>query len=154
TIGGYAHESGRSVILVVNKWDLLTAAPTNGQRTTNNGHSPAKTLKPSQKLFEQQLRDRLKFLDYSPVVFLSAAAGTGIDGLYRAISKVTRERRKRITTGEMNRFLIRTDFQQAPVPLARRVKIYYITQAAVAPPTFVLFTDKPVPLHFAFERFL
>ncbi len=74
--------------------------------------------------------------------------------LDRAIALVTRERRKRITTGQMNRFLTRTDFQSAPVPLNRRIKIYYITQAAVAPPTFVLFTDRDVPLHFAFERFL
>ena len=150
TIGGYAHESGRSVILVVNKWDLLS----NAHRTTDNGQRAAKASSPSPKIFESQLRDRLKFLDYAPVVFLSAAAGTGLDGLYRAIAKVARERRKRITTGEINRFLARTDFQAAPVPLARRVKIYYITQAAVAPPTFVLFTDKDIPLHFAFERFL
>ena len=152
TIGGYAHESGRSVIIVVNKWDLLTkpgAPPSQAQRA-KVGEKP----KASQKIFEQQLRDRLKFLDYAPVVFLSAASRTGLDGLYRAISLVTRERRKRISTGEMNRFLARTDFQQAPVPLNRRLKIYYITQAAVAPPTFVLFTDKPIPLHFAFERFL
>ncbi|HXE06309.1 MAG TPA: ribosome biogenesis GTPase Der [Acidobacteriaceae bacterium] len=193
TIGGYAHESGRSVILVVNKWDLLTSpAPTTTDavilseaRSKDRAQSKDPRISPlsgaqspgapfmrdrqdaheweskksaqpkaSQKIFEQQLRDRLKFLDYAPVVFLSAAAGTGLDGLYRAIAKVARERRKRVTTGEMNRFLARTDFQAAPVPLARRVKIYYITQAAVAPPTFVLFTDKAVPLHFAFERFL
>ncbi|HWB31601.1 MAG TPA: ribosome biogenesis GTPase Der [Acidobacteriaceae bacterium] len=142
TIGGYAHESGRSVIIVVNKWDLVS-------RPADGSHPPA-----SQKIFEEQLRDRLKFLDYAPVVFLSAASGTGLDGLYRAISRVARERRKRITTGQMNRFLAHIDFQQAPVPLKRRVKIYYMTQAAVAPPTFVLFTDRDVPLHFAFERFL
>jgi GTPase len=193
TIGGYAHESGRSVILVVNKWDLLTSpAPTTTDavilseaRSKDRAQSKDPRISPlsgakssgapfmrdrqgaheweskksapakaSTKIFEQQLRDRLKFLDYAPVVFLSAAAGTGLDGLYRAISKVARERRKRITTGEMNRFLAKTDFQAAPVPLNRRVKIYYITQAAVAPPTFILFTDKDVPLHFAFERFL
>jgi GTP-binding protein len=152
TIGGYAHESGRSVIIVVNKWDLLAnpgAPPSQAQRA-KVGEKP----KASQKIFEQQLRDRLKFLDYAPVVFLSAASRTGLDGLYRAISLVTRERRKRISTGQMNRFLARTDFQSAPVPLNRRLKIYYITQAAVAPPTFVLFTDRDVPLHFAFERYL
>jgi GTP-binding protein len=54
----------------------------------------------------------------------------------------------------MNRFLARVDFQQASVPMKRRVRIYYMTQAAVAPPTFVLFTDRDVKLHFAFERFL
>lgn len=178
-IGGYAHESGRSVIIVVNKWDLLTnpatnesGAPSSQAQRAKVGESPAipfiqdrrnaheweskksATPKASQKIFESQLRDRLKFLDYAPVVFLSANSGRGLDALYRAISLVARERRKRISTGQINRFLTRTDFQQAPVPLNRRVKIYYITQAAVAPPTFVLFTDKDVPLHFSFERFL
>jgi len=179
-IGGYAHESGRSVIIVVNKWDLLTApaasaatrlphastkaisgkddanAPLMLDRRSAHEWESKKSAQPkaSQKIFESQLRDRLKFLDYAPVVFLSAASGRGLDALYRAISLVTRERRKRVSTGQINRFLTRTDFQQAPVPLNRRVKIYYITQAAVAPPTFVLFTDKDVPLHFSFERFL
>ena len=110
--------------------------------------------RPDKKLYEAQLRGHLKFLDYAPVVFISAASGQGIDGLFQKIALVARERRKRVTTGEMNRFLARVDFQSAPVPLNRRVKIYYITQAAVAPPTFVLFTDRDVPLHFAFERFL
>jgi GTP-binding protein len=105
-------------------------------------------------LYEQQLRDKLKFLDYAPVVFLSAAAKQGIDGLFKKIELVARERRKRVTTGQMNRFLARVDFQQASVPMKRRVRIYYMTQAAVAPPTFVLFTDRDVKLHFAFERFL
>jgi GTP-binding protein len=141
-IGGYAHESGRSVVIVVNKWDLMAASA--------DGSKP----KPDKHIYEEQLRDKLKFLDYAPVVFLSAAAGQGIDGLYKKIELVARERRKRVTTGQMNRFLSRIDFQQAPVPMKRRVKIYYMTQAAVAPPTFVLFTDRDVKLHFAFERFL
>ena len=67
---------------------------------------------------------------------------------------VARERRKRVSTGQMNRFLERVDFQKASVPMNRRIKIYYMTEAAVAPPTFVLFTDRDVKLHFAFERFL
>ena len=67
---------------------------------------------------------------------------------------VAKERRKRVTTGQMNRFLERIDFQRAPVPMAKRVRIIYMTQAAVAPPTFVLFTDRDIKLHFAFERFL
>ena len=64
------------------------------------------------------------------------------------------ERRKRVTTGQMNRFLDKIDFQRAPVPMAKRIRIFYMTQAAVAPPTFVLFTDRDIKLHFAFERFL
>lgn len=72
----------------------------------------------------------------------------------REVVKVARERRKRVSTGQMNRFLDRIDFQRAPVPMAKRVRIFYMTQAAVAPPTFILFTDRGVKLHFAFERFL
>jgi GTP-binding protein len=145
-IGGYAHESGRSVIIVVNKWDLMSDAAT--PRTSN--------LEPrtSVKIYEQQVRDHLKYLDYAPIVFLSAVNKKGIEGLFKKIELVSRERRKRVTTGQMNRFLAHVDFQRASVPMNRRVRIYYMTQAAVAPPTFVLFTDKDVKLHFAFERFL
>jgi GTP-binding protein len=110
--------------------------------------------KADKRIYEEQLRDKLKFLDYAPLIFLSAAAKQGIDGLFKKIELVARERRKRVTTGQMNRFLSRVDFQQASVPMKRRVKIYYMTQAAVAPPTFVLFTDRDVKLHFSFERFL
>jgi GTPase len=67
---------------------------------------------------------------------------------------VAAERRKRISTSEMNRFVKKIDFDRASVPMGKRVKIYYMTQAGVAPPTFVLFTDRAVKLHFSYERFL
>jgi GTPase len=142
TIGGYAHESGRSVILVVNKWDLVTTARTDGQ-------PPA-----DRRIFEEQLRRVLKYLDYAPVVFLSAAHRTNLHRLFEAITLVATERRKRVSTGQMNRFLERVDFQRATVPASKKIRIYYMTQAAVAPPTFVLFTDRQVRLHFSYERFL
>ena len=147
TIGGYAHESGRSVIIVVNKWDAVTTGRTDGK-------PPA-----DREIFEGQLRKALKYLDYAPVIFLSALEGTrgekkNMTRVLREVISVAKERRKRVTTGQMNRFLERVDFQRAPVPMARRMRILYMTQAAVAPPTFVLFTDRAVKLHFAFERFL
>jgi len=147
TIGGYAHESGRSVILVVNKWDAVTTGRADGK-------PPA-----DREIFERQLRGALKYLDYAPVIFLSALEGTGperkgMTRVLREVVAVAKERRKRVSTGQMNRFLERIDFQRAPVPMAKRVRIFYMTQAAVAPPTFVLFTDRSVKLHFAFERFL
>ena len=147
TIGGYAHESGRSVIIVVNKWDLVTTARTDGK-------PPA-----DREIFEQQLRRVLKYLNYAPVIFLSALEGTGPEakGMARVLHEVkavAAERRKRVTTGQMNRFLEKIDFQRAPVPMAKRLRIFYMTQAAVAPPTFVLFTDRNIELHFSFERFL
>ncbi len=147
TIGGYAHESGRSVILIVNKWDLVTTNRTDGK-------PPA-----DREIFEQQLRRALKYLDYAPVIFLSALEAIGparknMTRLLREVVTVAKERRKRVSTGQMNRFLEKIDFQRAPVPMAKRIRIYYMTQAAVAPPTFVLFTDRNIKLHFAFERFL
>jgi GTP-binding protein len=147
TIGGYAHESGRSVIIVVNKWDAVTTGRTDGK-------PPA-----DREIFERQLRSVLKYLSYAPVIFLSALEMIGPDRkgmnrVLREVKAVAAERRKRVTTGQMNRFLDKIDFQRAPVPMAKRIRIFYMTQAAVAPPTFVLFTDRDIKLHFAFERFL
>jgi GTP-binding protein len=146
TIGGYAHESGRSVVIVINKWDLVTTARTDGK-------APA-----DREIFEQQVRRALKYLDYAPVVFVSAASaqkdGRSLSRLLDTAVRVAQERRKRVTTGQMNRFLERVDFQRAGVPMSKRVRVLYMTQAAVAPPTFVLFTDRDVKLHFSFERFL
>ena len=142
TIAGYAHESGRSVIVVINKWDLVTKKRTDGK-------PPA-----DRKIYEEQVRRHLKFLAYAPVIFVSASEGTNLDKLYSTLDLVARERRKRIGTGEMNRFLSHVDFERASVPVAKRVKIYYMTQAAVSPPTFILFTDRAVKLHFSYQRFL
>jgi GTP-binding protein len=141
-IGGYAHESGRSVIIVINKWDLLTTARTDGK-------APA-----DKAIYEEQVRHALKYLSYAPVIFISAESGTNLEKLMKEIKRVAAQRRKRITTGQMNRFLDKIDFQRAPVPMAKRIRIFYMTQAAVAPPTFVLFTDRNIQLHFAFQRFL
>ena len=147
-IGGYAHESGRSVVIVVNKWDLMTRTGKDGMRLFD-GKPPV-----DQKLYEQDVRDKLKYLDYAPLLFISAADGKNIEPVFKKVELVARERRKRVTTGQMNRFLEKVDFQKASVPMNKRVRIYYMTQAAVAPPTFVLFTDKDVKMHFSFERFL
>jgi len=142
TIGGYAHESGRSVIIVVNKWDLIGPGRTDGR-------PPA-----DRDIYEKQARRVLKFLDYAPIVFVSAAAGKNIDKIFRALELVSAERRKRISTSQMNRFLETVDFERASVPHRQQVKIFYMTQAQASPPTFILFTDKDVKLHFSYERFL
>ena len=142
TIGGYAHESGRSVIIIVNKWDLAGPGRTDGKRAAER------------ETFEQQVRNALKFLAYAPLIFASAETGKNTDKIYVALERVAAERRKRITTGEMNRFVSRIDFERASVPASRRVRIKYMTQAAVSPPTFILFTDRAVPLHFSYRRYL
>jgi GTP-binding protein len=142
TIGGYAHESGRSIVIVVNKWDLVGPARRDGQ-------PPA-----DRQLYERQIRRALKFLDYAPIVFVSAAEGKNVEKLFQTLLLVELERRKRISTAQMNRFLETVDFERAGVPHRQKVKVFYMTQASVSPPTFVLFTDKDVKLHFSYERFL
>jgi GTP-binding protein len=142
TIGGYAHESGRSVIIVVNKWDLVTTGRTDGKPPADRA------------IFERQLRTVLKYLSYAPVLFISATEGRNVPRVLDMVLRVAAERRKRVSTGQMNRFLDRIDFQRASVPMSKRIRIFYMTQAAVAPPTFILFTDRDIKLHFSFERFL
>ena len=142
TIAGYAHESGRSVIIVINKWDLVTNKRTDGKPPVER------------RVYEEQVRRHLKFLSYAPVLFISATTGRNLDKLFSTLELVARERRKRVGTGEMNRFLSRIDFERASVPMAKRVKILYMTQARVSPPTFILFTDRAVKLHFSYQRFL
>jgi GTP-binding protein len=142
TIGGYAHESGRSVVIVVNKWDLVGTAREDGRRPADRN------------VYEQQIRRALKFLDYAPVIFVSATEGKNLDKVFEVLEKVAIERRKRISTSQMNRFAEAVDFDRAGVPYRQKVKVFYMTQASVAPPTFVLFTDKDVKLHFSYERYL
>jgi GTP-binding protein len=126
TIAGYAHEGGRSVILCVNKWDLVTAD--------------------NRKTFEEDVRYHLKFLEYAPVIFLSAKIGSGVNKLYPLIKECYESANHRVTTGELNRFVETLHFEER--------KILYITQAGIRPPSFILFTDKSGPLHFSHERYL
>jgi GTP-binding protein len=154
TIAGYAHESGRSVIVIVNKWDLVTS----GQKKAGR-ESKATRIRESQSPtdraeYERRVRYDLKFLSYAPVLFVSAATGKGTEQILPTLEEVASERRKRIPTAEMNRFLKYVDFERASVPARQQVKIYYLTQAGVSPPTFVLFTNRKVKLHFSYQRFL
>jgi len=153
-IAGYAHESGRSVIIVVNKWDLVSSGPQKDVRPTKAARMRESRRPGDRDAYEQRLRYDLKFLNYAPVVFVSANTGKGTDKIFPLIEKVAAERRKRVTTSQMNRFIERVDFERASVPMRSRVKILYMTQASVAPPTFVLFTNRAVKLHFSYQRFL
>ncbi len=132
-IAGYAHQSGRSAILVVNKWDVAVQGATAAEFTT-------------------AIRRRMKFLDYAPIVFLSALHGRRLDRLWQKIDEVAQARWKRIPTARMNAFLktLRWDRVSSPRPL----RLYYLTQAGVAPPTFVAFTHGEPRLYFSVERFL
>jgi GTP-binding protein len=185
-IAGYAEESGRSVIIVMNKWDLAleAAAEKAARELEHQGPKPhvvessfrqtskkARSRKhtsvvrkkavtgrvdPAQlvKDYEEIVRTRFKFLDYAPIVFVSAKTGERTEKLFDLIDRVADARRRRISTGELNRWVSEVDLDRGTSPAARRVKIYYVTQASTSPPTFILFTNQSKRLHFSYERFL
>ncbi len=152
-IAGYAHESGRSVIIVVNKWDLVMSGAQKGR--PSKAAKMRESKRPADRAaYEERLRYDLKFLNYAPLVFISAQSGKGVEKIMPLLEQVAAERHKRIPTSAMNRFIEHVDFDRASVPMRQRVKILYMTQAAVAPPTFILFTNRAVKLHFSYQRFL
>lgn len=168
TIATYAEESGRSVIIVVNKWDLAVEA---AQRAENVVEKSAKgkakraaaggvAQQPVDKgkllfEYEKMVQQKFKFLSYAPIIFLSAKTGERTEKLYSLIDHVAEARKRKISTGELNRWLKEdVDLGRASTPKARPVRIYYMTQAKVAPPVFILFTNQKKPLHFSFARFL
>ncbi len=153
-IAGYAHESGRSMIIVVNKWDLITSGNLKPGRPSKAMRMRESKRPGDREAYEERLRYDLKFLNYAPIVFISAQTGKGTERIFPLLEQVATERRKRISTSAMNRFIERVDFERASVPMRSRVKILYMTQASVAPPTFVLFTNRAVKLHFSYQRFL
>jgi GTP-binding protein len=153
-IAGYAHESGRSMIIVVNKWDLVISGNLKPGRPSKAMRMRDSKRPADQIAYEERLRHDLKFLNYAPIVFISAQSGKGTEKIFPLLERVASERRKRVTTSAMNRFIETVDFERATVPMRSRVKILYMTQASVAPPTFVLFTNRAVKLHFSYQRFL
>lgn len=167
TIASYAEQSGRSVIIVVNKWDLaLEAAQKAAERDAATAKGKAKRAGGAQRNarqidrgrllldYEELIRKKLKFLSYAPVVFLSAKTGDRAHKLFPLIDQVAQARGRRIATPELNRWLKSVDLQRGTTPKARPVRIYYVTQAKTAPPTFLLFTNQKQPLHFSYERYL
>jgi GTP-binding protein len=159
SIAGLAHESGRSIIIVVNKWDLVLHPENNSAKGKAARTTKAERMRESKRpgdrdAYEQRLRYELKFLNYAPIVFISAQSGKGTEKIFPLLEEVATERRKRVSTSQMNRFIEKVDFERASVPMKSRVKILYMTQASVAPPVFVLFTNRAVKLHFSYQRFL
>src|SRR5271169_1786285 len=123
TIAGYTHESGRSVIVIVNKWDLVTSGQKKAGRDSKATRIRESKRPADREAYEQRLRYSLKFLNYAPVLFGSAASGKGVEKIFSTLTEVAAERRKRIPTGEMNRFLKYVDFERASVPLSHRIRI-------------------------------
>jgi len=167
-IASYAEESSRSVVIAINKWDLAVIAAREAasrDAATAKGKSkraPGERHKPENfdagRLmvdYEKMIRGKLKFLSYAPIVFLSAKTGERADKLFPLINQCWDARRRRIATPVLNNWLKEeVDLQRGTTPKARPVRIYYITQAKIAPPTFLLFTNQKAPLHFSYERFL
>jgi GTP-binding protein len=137
-IAGAAKDAGRGVIVAANKWDLMK----------DKGEDAA-------KIFDENLRYQLKFLDFAPILHISAATGERTPKLLEMVDKVAAATRTRVPTGELNRFFERITTQAPPVTSSKRnVRVMYASQTSVAPPTFVLFTNAQVKLHFSYERFL
>jgi GTPase len=137
-IAGEADKLGRGVIIVANKWDLMK----------ERGQGFAKE-------FDAELRRQLKFLDWAPVLHISARTGERTPKLLEAIDKVAAARQQRVPTGELNRFIKTVTEAHPPAsPGKREVRILYAAQTGVAPPTFVFFTNVATSFHFSYERFL
>ena len=137
-IAGAAKDAGRGVIVAANKWDLMK----------EQGPEAA-------KVFDENLRYQLKFLDFAPIVHISAATGERTPKLLEVVDKVYAATRTRVPTGELNRFIEKITSAAPPVTASRRnMRVMYAAQAAVAPPTFILFTNSLTKLHFSYERFL
>ncbi|MDQ3170247.1 MAG: ribosome biogenesis GTPase Der, partial [Acidobacteriota bacterium] len=138
-IAGEAERTGSSIVLVANKWDLMKGR---GQEFV--------------KEFDDNLRRELKFLDYAPVLHISALTGERAPKVLETVDRVAEGRRKRVGTGELNRFIKRiTDAHPPVAPGARgEVRVMYAVQSDTAPPTFVLFTNQATKFHFSYERFV
>lgn len=137
-IAGEADKAGCGIVIAANKWDLM------------KGRGPEFS-----KTFDEELRRQLKFLDYAPVLHISATTGERAPKVLEAIDRVAEARTRRIPTGELNRFVKAVTAVHPPAsPGRREVRILYAAQTAVKPPTFVFFTNVATEFHFSYERFL
>ncbi len=138
TIAGEAEKAGCGIVIIANKWDLMKG----------RGQDFSKT-------FDDKLRQQTKFLDYAPILHISALTGERAPKVLETIDRVAEARMKRIPTGELNRFIQTVTAEHPPAsPGRRRVRILYATQRGVAPPAFVLFTNVATEFHFSYERYL
>ncbi len=138
SIAGEADKAGCGILVAANKWDLM------------KGRGPDFS-----KTFDEDLRRQLKFLDYAPVLHISAATGERAPKLLETIDHVAEARTRRIPTGELNRFVQAVTAVHPPAsPGRKQVRILYAAQTGVAPPTFVFFTNVATEFHFSYERFL
>ena len=136
-VAGYVHEEGKAAIIVVNKWDAI-------EKDTN-----------TMETFRKRVTEDLKFMDYAPVVFISALTGQRVANVLSSVKDAYEQTSRRITTGLLNDVLgDATAALQPPVSGGRRLKIYYATQQSTCPPTFVFFVNDEKLMHFAYQRYL
>ena len=136
-IAGYAHEAGRAIVIVVNKWDTISSDET------------------SIKEFEMMVREQFPFLDYAPIVFLSAKTKKRLQRLVPVIKLVSESHTKRIATNILNDVIMDAmAMNPTPTVKGKRLKVLYTTQVAIQPPTFAVFVNDPEIVHFSFKRFL
>ncbi|WP_297817404.1 ribosome biogenesis GTPase Der [uncultured Lactobacillus sp.] len=136
-VAGYAHDAGRGVIIVVNKWDL-----------------PEKDSG-SMKDFEDTIRREFQYLDYAPIIFVSAKTGKRVPDILNLVDRVYENQNRRIQSSVLNDLLLEaTRITPTPLVNGKRLRIYYMTQVSTNPPTFVVFVNDPELLHFSYKRFL
>ena len=136
-VAGYAHDAGRGLIILVNKWDLP-------KKTSNSG-----------KDFEETIRTEFQYLDYAPILFVSAKTGQNIEKIPKLVQTVYRNQQQRIKSSVLNDLLLEAS-KLVPTPMikGKRLRVYYMTQVSTNPPTFVVFVNDPELMHFSYQRFL
>lgn len=136
-VAGYAHEAGKGIIIVVNKWDTLD----------KDNHT--------MKKFEEQIRSEFLYLSYAPIIFVSALTKQRLTKLPEIIERVSMNQNLRIQSATLNEVILdAVAMNPTPTDKGKRLRIYYATQVAVKPPTFVVFVNEPEMMHFSYARFL
>ncbi len=136
-IAGYAHEEGKASIVCVNKWDLIEKDNSSVNK------------------FTQEVRDKLSFMTYAPILFISAETGQRIDRIFELVTYVSNQNSMRLQTGVLNDCLAEAVMRvQPPSDKGKRLKLYYMTQVSVKPPTFVIFVNDATLAHFSYIRYI
>jgi len=136
-IAGYAHDEGKASIIVVNKWDLI-------EKSTG-------TLEEYRKV----VHEKLGFMQYAPILFISAKTGQRVNKLFELIKYVSNQASFRVSTGMLNDMVNESiAMVQPPSDKGKRLKVYYMTQSGVRPPTFVIFINDAELMHYSYERYL
>ena len=136
-IAGIAHEAGKGIIIIVNKWDLV-------EKTTN-----------TMSVYKKRVYEKLAYLSYAPIIFISAITGKRVDNIFEKINEVNKQNSLRVPTGLLNDTLAEAvAITQPPSDKGRRLKVYYMTQVSIRPPTFVIFVNSKKLMHFSYIRYI